>query len=78
MPRRGPIITQAAGPATPGSGACPVLRRVLTSRAGMQPPEPVMVTAIVLLTVARGRVSEIAEHLAGLEEIAEVYSVAGR
>jgi DNA-binding Lrp family transcriptional regulator len=37
-----------------------------------------MVTAIVLLTVARGRVAEIAEHLAGLEEITEVYSVAGR
>jgi DNA-binding Lrp family transcriptional regulator len=37
-----------------------------------------MVTAIVLLTVARGRASEIAEHLAGLEEITEVYSVAGR
>jgi DNA-binding Lrp family transcriptional regulator len=37
-----------------------------------------MVTAIVLLTVARGRASEIAEKLAGLEEITEVYSVAGR
>jgi DNA-binding Lrp family transcriptional regulator len=37
-----------------------------------------MVTAIVLLTIARGRVAEVAEHLAGLEEISEVYSVAGR
>ena len=37
-----------------------------------------MVTAIVLLTIARGRVSEVAEHLAGLDEISEVYSVAGR
>jgi DNA-binding Lrp family transcriptional regulator len=37
-----------------------------------------MVTAIVLLTIARGRVGEVAEQLAGLEEISEVYSVAGR
>ena len=37
-----------------------------------------MVTAIVLLTVARGRVAEVAEHLAALPEISEVYSVAGR
>jgi DNA-binding Lrp family transcriptional regulator len=37
-----------------------------------------MVTAIVLLTIARGRVVEVAEQLAGLEEISEVYSVAGR
>ena len=37
-----------------------------------------MVTAIVLLTIARGRVAEVAEHLAALEEISEVYSVAGR
>jgi DNA-binding Lrp family transcriptional regulator len=37
-----------------------------------------MVTAIVLLTVARGRVSEVAEQLAAQEGISEVYSVAGR
>jgi DNA-binding Lrp family transcriptional regulator len=37
-----------------------------------------MVTTIVLLTIARGRVAEVAEQLAGLEEISEVYSVAGR
>ena len=37
-----------------------------------------MVTAIVLLTVARGRVSEVAERLAAQEGISEVYSVAGR
>lgn len=37
-----------------------------------------MVTAIVLLTVSRGRVSEVAEQLAALEGISEVYSVAGR
>lgn len=37
-----------------------------------------MVTAIVLLTVARARAAEIAEQLAALEEITEVYSVAGR
>jgi DNA-binding Lrp family transcriptional regulator len=43
-----------------------------------QPEEEAMVTAIVLLTIARGRVAEVAEQLAGLEEISEVYSVAGR
>jgi len=37
-----------------------------------------MVTAIVLLTVARGRVAEVAEQLAAQEGITEVYSVAGR
>ena len=37
-----------------------------------------MVTAIVLMTVARGRVSEVAEQLAAQEGISEVYSVAGR
>jgi DNA-binding Lrp family transcriptional regulator len=37
-----------------------------------------MVTAIVLLTVSRGRVSEVAEQLAAQEGISEVYSVAGR
>jgi DNA-binding Lrp family transcriptional regulator len=37
-----------------------------------------MVTAIVLLTVARGRVGEVAEQLAAQEGITEVYSVAGR
>ena len=37
-----------------------------------------MVTAIVLLTVTRGRVSEVAEQLAAQEGISEVYSVAGR
>jgi len=37
-----------------------------------------MVTAIVLLNVARARVAEVAEKLASLEGISEVYSVAGR
>ena len=37
-----------------------------------------MVTAIVLLTVERGRINEIADQLAGMPEISEVYSVAGR
>lgn len=37
-----------------------------------------MVNAIVLLTVARGRVGEVAEQLAGLSGVTEVYSVAGR
>jgi DNA-binding Lrp family transcriptional regulator len=37
-----------------------------------------MVTAIVLLNVARARVVEVAEKLAAIEGITEVYSVAGR
>ena len=37
-----------------------------------------MVTAIVLLNVERGRVNEVAEKLADLKGISEVYSVAGR
>jgi DNA-binding Lrp family transcriptional regulator len=37
-----------------------------------------MVTAIVLLAAARGRVGEVAEKLAGMAGITEVYSVAGR
>jgi len=37
-----------------------------------------MVTAIVLLNVARQKVNEAAELLAGIEGISEVYSVAGQ
>ena len=37
-----------------------------------------MVTAIVLLSVARARVGEVADKLAATEGISEVYSVAGR
>ena len=37
-----------------------------------------MVSAIVLLTVERSRINEIADTLAGFSEISEVYSVAGR
>jgi DNA-binding Lrp family transcriptional regulator len=37
-----------------------------------------MVTAIVLLNVERGRIGAVAEALAALPGIAEVYSVAGR
>ncbi len=37
-----------------------------------------MITALVLLTVSRDRVTEIAEELAELKGITEVYSVAGR
>lgn len=36
-----------------------------------------MVTAIILLTVERTRINEIAETLAAMEEISEVYSVSG-
>lgn len=37
-----------------------------------------MVTAIVLLNAARGRVNEIAGQLAEVEGVSEVYSVGGR
>ncbi len=37
-----------------------------------------MVTALVLLTVSRDRVNEIAEKLADMNGITEVYSIAGR
>jgi DNA-binding Lrp family transcriptional regulator len=36
-----------------------------------------MVTAIILLTVERTRINEVAEKLASMEEISEVYSVSG-
>lgn len=36
-----------------------------------------MVTAIVLMNIHRGRVNEVAEALAGLDGVSEVYSVAG-
>lgn len=37
-----------------------------------------MVTALVLLTVARDKVNTVAETLADMDGITEVYSVAGR
>lgn len=37
-----------------------------------------MLTAIVLMNVARARVTEVAEQLTELEGISEVFSVAGR
>jgi DNA-binding Lrp family transcriptional regulator len=37
-----------------------------------------MVTALVLLNIERGMVNAVAETLAALEGISEVYSVAGR
>jgi DNA-binding Lrp family transcriptional regulator len=37
-----------------------------------------MITALVLLRVARGEVNAVAEKLADMEGITEVYSVAGR
>lgn len=37
-----------------------------------------MVTAIVLLNVERDRVNEVAQELADMKGISEVYSVAGR
>ncbi len=36
-----------------------------------------MVTAIILLTVERTKINEVAEKLAAMEEISEVYSVSG-
>ncbi len=37
-----------------------------------------MVTAILLLTTARGQVNEVAEALVNLDGVGEVHSVAGR
>ena len=37
-----------------------------------------MVTAIVLLNVERGRINTVAERLAEIPGVSEVYSVAGR
>ena len=37
-----------------------------------------MVSSVVLLNVAHGRINEVAEKLAELTGISEVYSVAGR
>jgi len=37
-----------------------------------------MVTAIVLLTVARDKINPVAEQLADIEGITEVHSVAGQ
>jgi DNA-binding Lrp family transcriptional regulator len=37
-----------------------------------------MITALVLVTVARNKVNTVAEALADMEGITEVYSVAGR
>jgi len=37
-----------------------------------------MVTAIVLMKIARARVGEVADKLTAMEGISEVYSVAGR
>ncbi len=37
-----------------------------------------MVTAVVLLNVSHGQINEVAEQLAGLQGVSEVYSVGGR
>jgi DNA-binding Lrp family transcriptional regulator len=37
-----------------------------------------MVNALILMNVKRDRINEVAESLAGIEGISEVYSVAGR
>jgi len=37
-----------------------------------------MVTAIVLLNVAHGQINEVAERLAEMKGVSEVYSVGGR
>lgn len=36
-----------------------------------------MITSIILLNVARTRINEVAERLAEMDEISEVYSVTG-
>ncbi len=37
-----------------------------------------MVSAVVLLTVERARINDVAETLAGMKGVSEVYSVGGR
>ena len=37
-----------------------------------------MVSSVVLLTAKRGMINEVAETLAGMEGVSEVYSVGGR
>jgi DNA-binding Lrp family transcriptional regulator len=37
-----------------------------------------MVTAFVLLNIARGRVNEVADRLAAMDGVSEVHSIAGR
>jgi DNA-binding Lrp family transcriptional regulator len=37
-----------------------------------------MVTTLVLINVAHGKINDVAEILAGMEGVSEVYSVAGR
>ena len=37
-----------------------------------------MVSAVVLLTVERARINQVAETLAGMQGVTEVYSVGGR
>jgi DNA-binding Lrp family transcriptional regulator len=37
-----------------------------------------MVSAVILMNVKRDQIKEVAEELAGVEGISEVYSVAGR
>lgn len=36
-----------------------------------------MITSIILLNVVRTRINEVAEQLAGMDEVSEVYSVTG-
>ena len=37
-----------------------------------------MITALVLINTARGKVNDVAEHLVNMDGISEVHSVAGR
>ena len=37
-----------------------------------------MVSSVVLLTIKRGMINEVAETLAGMKGVSEVYSVGGR
>ncbi len=37
-----------------------------------------MVSSVILLTVGRGKINEVAEELASMKGVSEVYSVGGR
>src|SRR4051794_1808477 len=48
------------------------------SASAVEPKEHRMLSAIVLITVERGRTADVAEQLAAVPGVSEAYSVAGR
>jgi DNA-binding Lrp family transcriptional regulator len=87
-----PSIQNATAAALPTASSSPAILPPLTRGALPRPVQKVcynhevksivqevrMVTALVLLKVARDKVNSVAETLADMDGITEVYSVAGR